>query len=164
MQLSRFSDLALRSLMLLAVAHEKGDHLTSAQVARAVNASIGHVQKTISRLVNSGLIKSRRGRNGGLSITEAGLKASVGRVLRDLEGEAEVVECEGTQPCPLAQGCRLRVAFGAAREAFFATLDPLTVVDMVENPTREFLLTASPPMPGESSTSDPAPGSSSPPR
>ena len=67
---------------------------------------------------------------------------SVGRLVRELEGDHEVVECEGTNPCPLRGGCRLRFALRDAQEAFFAALDPLTVADLTAPPTR-LLLTMS---------------------
>ncbi|WP_194860401.1 Rrf2 family transcriptional regulator, partial [Dietzia sp. SYD-A1] len=71
MQLSRFSDLALRALMRLAVADGRGDRMTAGGIAESVNASTSHVAKTVSRLVELGLVESRRGRGGGLAITEA---------------------------------------------------------------------------------------------
>lgn len=144
MTISRLSDLAVRTLMLLAVGDRDGDRMTAAIVATSVNASTSHVAKIVSRLVELGAIESRRGRSGGLRITEAGRHLSVGALLRELEGPGETVECEGPQPCPLAGNCRLRRAFADAREAFFATLDPLTVTDIVRSPTQQVLLTLEP--------------------
>jgi Rrf2 family nitric oxide-sensitive transcriptional repressor len=142
--ISRLSDLALRTLMLLAVGDRQGDRMTAAIIAHSVNASASHVAKIVSRLVDLGAIESRRGRGGGLRITEAGRAYSVGALLRELEGPHEVVECEGAQPCPLARDCRLRQAFAEAREAFFATLDPLTVADIARSPTQQIILSLEP--------------------
>lgn len=151
MNISRQSDLALRTLMLLAVGDRDGERMTAGGVAASVNASPSHVAKIVSRLVELGLIGSRRGRGGGLHITDRGRHHSVGALLRVLEGPGEAVQCEGERPCPLAGNCRLRRAFAEAREAFFATLDPLTVNDIVHSPTRQVLLTLEPrfvPAPG----------------
>lgn len=147
MHLTRTSDLALRALMLLAVADERGDRMTAALIADAVNASASHVAKIVSRLVERGAVESRRGRGGGLRITDTGRALSVGALLRDLEGPGEVVECGGDQPCPLAVNCLLRRAFAEAREAFFATLDPLTVTDVARSPTRQVILALEPGVP-----------------
>ena len=103
-----------------------------------------HIAKTASRLVAPGVTAPRRGRGAGLRITDAGRHHSVGSLLRTLEGPGEAVDCEGDQPCPLAANCRLRRAFAEAREAFFTTLDPLTVNDIVHSPTRQVLLTLEP--------------------
>jgi Rrf2 family transcriptional regulator, nitric oxide-sensitive transcriptional repressor len=64
----------------------------------------------------------------------------VGAIVRTFEGEGDVVECEGATPCPLNSACRLRGALRRAQEAFFATLDPLTVTDMITDPTGPLLL------------------------
>lgn len=149
MHLSRSSDLAIRALMRLAVADERGDRMTAAGIAESVNASTSHVSKIVSRLVELGMAESRRGRGGGLVITETGRQTSVGRLLRELEGPGEVVQCEGPAPCPLAGNCALRRALVTAREAFFAALDPLTVTGIVRSPTRQILLSLGPgPSPG----------------
>ena len=81
-QLSRSSDLALRALMRLAVADEREERMTAAVIAESVEASVSHVAKIVSRLVELGLAESRRGRGGGLVITELGRHESVGRLLR----------------------------------------------------------------------------------
>lgn len=142
--ISRHSDLALRTLMLLAVGDRGGERMTAGAIANSVNASPSHVAKIVSRLVDLEVIASRRGRGGGLRITDTGRHHSVGALLRTLEGPGEAVECEGDQPCPLAGNCLLRRAFAEARESFFATLDPLTVNEIVHSPTRQVLLTLEP--------------------
>lgn len=60
--------------------------------------------------------------------------------MRELEGPGEVVECEGDTPCPLRSACRLRSALRRAEEAFYASLDPLTVSDLAASPTGPLLL------------------------
>lgn len=144
MNISRHSDLALRTLMLLAVGDRDGERMTAGAIASSVNASPSHIAKIVSRLVELGVIVSRRGRGGGLRITDEGRHQPVGVLLRELEGPGESVECVGDQPCPLAGNCRLRRAFAEAREAFFTALDPLTVDDIVHSPTRQVLLTLEP--------------------
>lgn len=79
----------------------------------------------------------------GLSITEHGRNVSIGRLVRELEGTSEVIECEGTNPCPLRHACRLRALLRDAQEAFFAELDPFTVTDLTQPPTAGVLLSLS---------------------
>ncbi|HEY9326764.1 MAG TPA: Rrf2 family transcriptional regulator, partial [Streptomyces sp.] len=61
-------------------------------------------------------------------------------LVRQLEGPGEVVECEGATPCPLRSACRLRSALRAAEEAFYASLDPIAVTDLVSSPTGPLLI------------------------
>lgn len=138
MQLTRFTDLGLRILMRLA-SLEPGASMTTQAAADQMAVSYNHATKVVATLQGLGMIETRRGRAGGMSITEAGRAASVGRLARTLEGPDEVIECEGDNPCPLRQACRLRSVLREAQEAFFATLDPWTIEDMT-NPSRTVLL------------------------
>ncbi|MEU3794236.1 RrF2 family transcriptional regulator [Streptomyces fructofermentans] len=138
MRLLRSTDLALRVLMRLAV--EDGATPTTREVAAGMEVPYTHAAKVVAELQHQGLVDARRGRGGGLALTEKGRTASVGAVVRSFEGEGDVVECEGATPCPLRSDCRLRGALRRAQEAFYASLDPLTVQDMVAAPTGPLLL------------------------
>ncbi|MER5323787.1 RrF2 family transcriptional regulator [Streptosporangium roseum] len=140
MRLTKFTDLALRVTMRLAVA-EQGTSLTTRQVAEVMAIPYTHTAKVIARLQHLGVVEARRGRGGGLELTVAGRTASLGWLVRELEGEEEVVACEGETPCPLRAACRLRGALRGAQQAFYASLDPLTVDDLVASPTGPVLLT-----------------------
>ncbi|MDH2387503.1 Rrf2 family transcriptional regulator [Streptomyces sp. HNM0663] len=143
MRLTRFTDLALRVLMRLAVT--KGEDLpTTREVAETMQVPYTHTAKAVARLKHLGLVETRRGRGGGLTLTPAGRAASVGTLVRELEGPGDVVECEGDTPCPLRSACRLRGALRRAQEAFYATLDPVTVAELVDSPTGPLLLGLSP--------------------
>ncbi|MER7486637.1 Rrf2 family transcriptional regulator [Streptomyces sp. NPDC126497] len=145
MRLLRSTDLALRVLMRLAVAGDS--HPTTRDVAAAMDVPYTHAAKVVAELQRMGLLTARRGRGGGLALTEEGRTASVGALVRSFEGEGDVVDCEGTassSPCPLSPACRLRGALRRAQEAFFASLDPVTVADIVASPTGPLLLGISP--------------------
>lgn len=140
MHLTRFTDLGLRILMRLAV--PAGDApLTTRAVADQMAVKHSHAAKVVARLGDLGVVETRRGRTGGLSITELGRTARVGWVARQLEGPDEVVECEGSTPCPLRNACRLRSVLREAQEAFFGELDKFTVDDLASSPTGQVLLT-----------------------
>ncbi|MBB2912498.1 Rrf2 family nitric oxide-sensitive transcriptional repressor [Streptosporangium becharense] len=142
MRLTKFTDLALRVTMRLAVA-EPGAVLTTREVAEVMAIPYTHTAKVISRLQHLGVVEARRGRGGGLELTGFGRGASLGWLVRELEGEEEVVNCEGDSPCPLRAACRLRSALRRAQQAFYATLDPLTVDDLVSSPAGPVLINLS---------------------
>ncbi|MQY32936.1 HTH-type transcriptional repressor NsrR [Streptomyces sp. RB17] len=141
MRLLRSTDLALRVLMRLAVAADTMP--TTRQVAADMDVPYTHAAKVVAELQHLGLVDARRGRGGGLTLTAEGRTASVGAVVRTFEGDGDVVDCEGTTgtaPCPLNTGCRLRGALRRAQEAFYAALDPVTVAEIVAEPTGSLLL------------------------
>ncbi|WP_214413661.1 RrF2 family transcriptional regulator [Sphaerisporangium fuscum] len=147
MRLTKFTDLALRVTMRLAVA-EPGASLTTKQVAEAMNIPYTHTAKAIARLQHLGVVDARRGRGGGLEVTSFGRTASLGWLVRELEGEEEVVTCEGEAPCPLRAACRLRGALRGAQQAFYAALDRVTVDDLVASPAGPVLLGLTAPVRG----------------
>ena len=138
MRLLRSTDIALRVLMRLAAAN--GSSPTTREVAEDMDVPYTHAAKIVAELRHRGLLDARRGRGGGLALTEAGRTASIGAIVRAFEGSGDVVDCEGTTPCPLNSGCRLRGALRQAQEAFFASLDPLTIEDVAAAPTGPLLL------------------------
>ncbi|MFF1921649.1 RrF2 family transcriptional regulator [Streptomyces sp. NPDC058221] len=139
MRLTRFTDVALRVLMRLAVV-EDGDPPTTREVAATMDVPYSHAAKVVARLQHLGLVEARRGRGGGLTLAPGAGSASVGGLVRKLEGPGDVVDCEGTAPCPLRAACRLRGALHEATEAFYATLDPITVAGLVASPTGPLLI------------------------
>ncbi|MBQ1158204.1 Rrf2 family transcriptional regulator [Streptomyces sp. A73] len=139
MRLTKFTDLALRAVMRLAVSERSGPS-TTREVAAAMDVPYAHMAKAVTRLQHLGVLEARRGRGGGLELTGPGRQASVGWLVRKLEGAGEVVACEGEPPCPLRGACRLRQALRDAQEAFYASLDPLTVADLVASPAGPVLV------------------------
>ena len=94
-----------------------------------------HLMKVAQTLVGLGLVKSVRGRRGGLALAMSAQEIRMGKVIRMLETDMELVSCLGIRPatCVLTGLCGLTGAFRTAIEAFFAELDRLTLADLVFN-------------------------------
>lgn len=155
MQLTQFTDLGLRVVMYLA-GNPSGDMPSTKGVAEQLNVSYAHTTKVVARLGELGVVTTRRGRGGGLTITELGRTAPLGWLTRALEGEEEVVECEGPRPCPMRRDCRLRSALRDAQESFYAALDNFDVGDLTTPGTRPVLLTLEPHRPAGPEPTRPA--------
>ncbi|MFP5368610.1 MAG: RrF2 family transcriptional regulator, partial [Actinomycetes bacterium] len=81
MRINAFADVCLRAVMLLASAPQ-GELLTSRDIADAIGTPYNHVSKAIARLRDLGLVDITRGRSGGVLLSAAGRRATVGWVLR----------------------------------------------------------------------------------
>lgn len=132
MQLSKFSDYALRTLMHLAVAQE--NMLTTQQIATIHGAKYNHLAKVTQWLVREGYVTSVRGRSGGLQLAKKLEEVNIGHVIRALESQSVLVEClgEGGGNCILAPACGLTSALRTAQEAFYAVLDEMTLADLTQ--------------------------------
>jgi Rrf2 family nitric oxide-sensitive transcriptional repressor len=60
-------------------------------------------------------------------------------VLRELEGEAELVDCEGSG-CRLRADCSLRDALKAGMAAFYSAMDGYTLADIAGSSTGEHVV------------------------
>ncbi|MGY6534016.1 MAG: RrF2 family transcriptional regulator [Pararhodobacter sp.] len=131
MRLTTRTNLALRTLMVCAV---NGDTIVrKTDVAAAINASENHLAQVINQLGQSGFITTIRGRHGGFILAHSPRDISVGSVFRAFEADLPFIECfSQTNTCPLKGVCRMGEHLAAAVEAFYATLDPLTLHDLVE--------------------------------
>jgi Rrf2 family nitric oxide-sensitive transcriptional repressor len=138
MRLTAFTDVSLRLVMRLAVAGD-GELLTTRTAAGMLAVPYTHMAKAVARLSGMGIVETRRGRNGGLRLTEEGRRTPVGSIVRALEGGGDLAGCEDDPPCPLRAACRLRGALRDAREAFYSSLDTVTVEALVAPPTRDAL-------------------------
>ncbi|HUQ55659.1 Rrf2 family transcriptional regulator [Lentzea sp.] len=143
MRLTKSTDIALRIVMRLAVV-DRTANPTTREVAEVMGVQYTHAAKVVSQLQHLGVVEARRGRGGGLALTATGRAGSIGHLVRELEGVGDVVDCEGEVACPLSSACRLRRALRLAQEAFYASLDPLRVDDLVADPTGPVLLTLQP--------------------
>ena len=129
MQLSAFSDYALRSLMFLAVA---GDRTVPArEIAERHGLSFDHVAKVAQFLAREGFVVATRGRSGGLRLARAPEDISFGDVIRRSEAGSGPAEClrGGPVTCILAPICGMTPFLAEAQEAFFAALDRRTLAD-----------------------------------
>lgn len=130
MKLTAFSDVGLRVMMLLSGLPE-GTKLTTSQLAEGVATPYNHVTKAVARLSSLGLVHAARGRSGGVRITQAGREETVGHLLRELEGDQPMVECEAPDgACPLNHLCSLRGVLNRAREAFYAELEKVVISEL----------------------------------
>ena len=140
MRLKVATDIALRVLMLTGTTGEK---MTIDGLAERLAVQRSHLAKVVQRLQHQGLLETVRGRTGGVQLATAALDVRLGGLIRDLEGDDEVVSCDAPPTCPLAGACRLRGALRRAQNAFYDSLDGVTVGELIVSPTRELLLSLS---------------------
>lgn len=135
MRLTMRTNLAMRTLMFCAV--NTGRTVRKHEVAEQCNASENHLAQVINTLSQMGFITTVRGRNGGLKLGRAADRIRVGEVAREFERPVPFAECfdEETNTCPLSGNCVLKAALEAALDAFYTSLDRVSVADLVDGNT-----------------------------
>ena len=133
MQLTLFSDLALRVLMFT---HAAGDRLvTIDEIAESYAISRTHLTKVVNALTRSGYLQAVRGRSGGLRLARPADEILLGDVVRTTEPDFALVECLSTgNRCLITNCCRLRGVLNEALGAFLSVLDRTTLASIALRP------------------------------
>ncbi|MCF8467632.1 MAG: Rrf2 family transcriptional regulator [Sneathiella sp.] len=127
MRLTKFTDFALRVLMLAANDVERT--YTTDEISRALEISRNHLTKIIRDLSKAKIISTRRGSGGGFRLARSPESISIGEVVRLFESQFALVECfrKDGGGCVLTPHCKLKARLASAHEAFFRELDQTTL-------------------------------------
>lgn len=131
MRLTRFTDYALRVLILLGVTEKP--LVTIEEIGDRYAISSNHLMKVVHRLATCGYIESVRGKGGGIRLARPAERIRLGDVVRNFEDDMNLVECfdAATSTCAIEPSCRLQRVLGASLKAFLATLDQHTLADLI---------------------------------
>jgi Rrf2 family nitric oxide-sensitive transcriptional repressor len=130
MRLTTRTNLAMRTLMFCAVNQDR--IVRKHEIAVACGASENHLAQVIHLLARQNLLKTRRGRAGGLMLGFAAADIKVGTVFRIFESVLPFTDCaEQASSCPLASACRLKCLLTNALEGFYKALDAVSLQDLV---------------------------------
>ncbi len=138
MQLNKFTDIGLRVLMYLSQPRVDQQAIID-EIATTFDLPRNHLIKVITRLNKLGWIKATRGRNGGLELNQASLQLRIGDILRELENTTELINCEKPL-CQFHGNCLLKGALQTGLESFYAHMNQHRLIDIVNNNTREKII------------------------
>lgn len=129
MQLKRYTDYSLRILIYLAI---NPDQVISVnEIAGAYDISRNHLLKVVNGLVEQGLIRTHRGKTGGLQLAVPANKINVGEVVKYMEGNSQLIDCRELY-CPILPACNLKLALHEAHEAFYNSLKRYTLASLIK--------------------------------
>lgn len=133
MQLTQFTDYSLRALIYIALQKES---CTIKDITNAYGISNNHMLKIIHNLAKMGLIKTMRGKNGGILMAANPETINLGELINQLEPHFDLVPCfnKVKANCCIAPACKLKGMLHEANAAFMGVLKRYTLVDVLVNP------------------------------
>jgi len=132
MRLTQWADCSQRVLMYCAHAEGSDAPVTITEIAKSHDISRNHLTKVVMTLVALSLLKTTRGRGGGLRLLKPAREVVIGEVACKTENDLPLVECYGdNNNCRLDQGCRPKGVLSRALKKFMAELDGVTLADVV---------------------------------
>ncbi len=141
MQLNKFTDYALRILMY--VSQPKDMPYTIAEIAQDLHVSKNHLMKIVHFMGKQNWLITTRGKGGGINLNPKALELKLGHMVRILQGENQIVECN-TPPCVLRNHCGLKGLLDQALEQFYLHLDQYTLAQVLKTAPSSKYTTLSP--------------------
>jgi Rrf2 family nitric oxide-sensitive transcriptional repressor len=131
MNLTYYTNYSLRTMVYLGLHSSSLASIT--QISEAFGISRNHLIKVVHNLARAGLIKTTRGRGGGLQLARDPREINIGDVVRKTEASFKMVECFDAlhNTCPLTPVCELKSIVREAEEAFLHVLDRYTLADLL---------------------------------
>ncbi|MDC1174927.1 Rrf2 family transcriptional regulator [Bacteriovoracaceae bacterium] len=132
MRLSNFTDYSLRVLIFLNL---KEDELsTVGEIADKYQISRNHLVKVVHNLSLMGIIKSYKGKGGGIALNLSPEKINIRKLVKDLESDSNLVECfDGNGKCIISPACKLKSVLKQAQKNFYDTLSQYSLADITTN-------------------------------
>ena len=123
MRLTDYTDYALRLLMHLG--GNPGKLITVREIADVHGISRNHLTKIAHQLGVLGVLRTLRGRAGGIQLARPPEQIMLGSVIRMTEPDFQMVECfsAAQSSCVLAGHCKLKGLLAEATDAFLTRLD-----------------------------------------
>lgn len=128
MHLSKFTDYAFRVLMFLA--HHQDELRTIPQLAESLQVSQNHLVKVVHFMAKQGWLITARGKGGGIRISSLILSMAVGEVIRTLQGNPRLIDCN-SPACILKPHCHLKSVLDHALEHFYQYLNQYSVSECI---------------------------------
>ncbi|WP_131783661.1 Rrf2 family transcriptional regulator [Legionella gresilensis] len=132
MQLTQFTDYSLRALIYIALRKES---CTIKDITETYGISNNHMIKIIHNLSKLGLIKTTRGKNGGILMATQPETINLGQLISQLEPHFDLVPCFNKLKanCCIAPVCKLKGILHEAQATFMGILKRYTLADVLYN-------------------------------
>lgn len=131
MQLTKFTDYALR--ILLHIAQPREQLYTIAELAQYLQVSQNHLVKIVHFMAKQQWIITIRGKNGGLQLNQNVLYSPLGEIVRILQDDPPIINC-AEPPCILRRSCGLKPILDQALQQFYNSLNQYTLAHVLEQP------------------------------
>lgn len=141
MQLTRYTDFGIRTLMYLAIQPERETLFRIAEITEVFELSPNHVSKIVHHLGKLGYLETIRGKSGGFRLGRSPKDINIGQLVRVLENSLAPIDCSKPY-CRFTPSCQLKGVLAEAVTAYLTVLDQYSLSDIVSN--RKELLTLLP--------------------
>jgi len=132
MKISTRGRYGLRALVDLAL-HQGPGLVPLGEIARRQEISLAYLEHLIAPLIAGGVVRSRRGTQGGVSLLRDPREIRLSEVIQLLEGPIAPVECvNNPEICLRSELCATRNIWLELKKAMNGILESTTLQDLLE--------------------------------
>lgn len=130
MQISRKSEYAIHSLMILA--YYRDQEMSVDELAAMQEISRTYLAKVMQKMANVGLVQSSKGFNGGYTLAALPTDISLAQVVALFEDQAQFYDCmDAERGCQFGKHCLIHHAFHKAYIQMLAELEQVRLADLL---------------------------------
>ena len=133
LQISTKGRYALRSMLDIARQSVNGT-VKIKEIAERQNISVKYLEQIVSELSRAGLLNSKRGPNGGYSLTRPPEDYTVNSILNVTEGNLSIVQCVSDKEyaCERYDGCATVKLWSKINDTIAEVTDSIPLADLLE--------------------------------
>jgi len=135
LRISAKGDYATRAVLDLVINFKAGGVSQIHAIAERQHIPVKYLENILLLLNRAGVVRSRRGNQGGYYLARPPETITVGEVIRIVDGPLAPISCASTtayEVCPEEAACGLRSVWLEARNALAKVLDNTTFADVLK--------------------------------
>ena len=144
MKISTRGEYGLRALMELGMEPDKG--LSLRDIAKRQNVSLDYLEQIVPALKAAGLVKAKRGAQGGYQLAKMPEEINVFDALRALEGPFQPMICLSSDPeddsknssCGASGSCAVQEVWRELQQAIEGVLKALTLAELLRRQEEQY--------------------------
>lgn len=132
MKMSSKARYGLYAAVELAKNYEKQEYLNVSALSQATGVTEKYLEQIIALMKKANIVSATRGATGGYKLTDSPNNISVGRVLRAVEDNLEIVDCLHSE-CAQRGKCAARNLWGKLYDNINGYLDTVSLTQLAED-------------------------------
>jgi len=129
MKISTKSQYGLRAMVYLA--KNKNKICPLKEISNREGISFDYLEKIISKLEKFGLVKAKKGVQGGYFLAKKPSKIKIGEIIKTLEKEIFLVKCIKNF-CPREKNCLAKNFWRKIQKVLISALNSITLSDLIK--------------------------------
>lgn len=137
MRLSTKGRYALEALVILSLKNQDDKNVSLTEISAETSLSQRYLDQLFRELKSSGIVISKKGKNGGYQLNKPVEEITVGDILRSVEGSLAPVKCIDGKPCDRVDSCITKCLWTDIYDEINSVVDTITLKSLADDYKRK---------------------------